>query len=102
MLNKQLQSQIEQEAEENTSHFKDNNDYQAGYIQGYKDGYEVSGVKYAELWQAAEEKAERYEKALREIIGYNGNGVPHKHEMISIASEALTPKASTDANLKTN
>lgn len=43
----------------------------------------------------AEARADRYEKALKEIYGHAGF-VPHKHEMITIAREALTPKTSND------
>lgn len=67
MLKEQLSQQIVTDAEELTKGFKDTNDYEAGIIQGFKDGYDVAGYKYAALWQAAEEMAAKYEKALREL-----------------------------------
>lgn len=117
-LTPELQKQIEQEAEANTLNFKDNNDYQGGIIQGYKDGYEVAGDKYAELWQTAEARADRAEKALKEIAEWklpatdrfwdHGTGLePMSYEACygsngvrdyfkALATEALTPKASDD------
>lgn len=35
-------------------------------------------------------KCDRYEKALKEINGSGGKLIPHKHEMIAIANEALS------------
>lgn len=88
----ELQKQIEQEAKKEAEKLK-------GRVPIYRYGYEAghcdAAEKYAALWQAAEAKAERYEKALREIYGHAGF-VPHKHEMITIAREALTTKTSTD------
>lgn len=94
MLSKQLQKQIEQEAKVG-QHTYPGTDYGHGFNKGYDSGYKIAGEKYATLWQAAEVRAERYEKALKEIYGHAGF-VPHKHEMITIAREALTPKTSTD------
>lgn len=115
MLNEQLQKQIEQEAESNTLDFKDNNDYQAGKIDGYKEGYEIAGEIYAEKWQSAQQLVERYEKALKAIISpiaylqrkavdegailggqmaqYLANNVSFLQE---IATKALTPKTGSD------
>jgi len=67
MLNEQLKTQITDEGEAIADRLKDNNDYQAGMIRGYKDGYEAGGYIYADKWQEAEQRAEQYEKALREI-----------------------------------
>lgn len=94
MLNEQLKQQIATDAEELTKGFKDTNDFAAGVIQGYKDGYEVAGEHYAALWLAAEEKAEKYEKALKRIndtgwtLGIQG--------CINVAYKALTPKTGED------
>lgn len=66
MLSKQLQDQIEQEAEANTRDFKDNNDYQAGKINGYTEGYEAAGEKYAALYETAIAMAERSGKGIRD------------------------------------
>lgn len=112
MLNKQLQEQIEQEG----------NDRAEGWVnkmkaQIAKTEYELGAEKYAALWQAAEAKAERYEKALKAIRDwqlpptgqfydndkarpvsfsacYGSNG--ERDFMRNIANEALTPKTSTD------
>ena len=53
-------------------------------------------TEYAEKWQAAIARAERAEKALREICGEGGQLIPAKHDMIAIAREALTPKQAGD------
>lgn len=104
MSKEQLSDQIEQEAEANTLHFKDVNDYDAGRIGGYKEGYEAAGVKYAALWQEAEQRAERAEKALREFAdrlnehctrqGVYSAGIHKIHD--EMKSFALTPKTSDD------
>lgn len=96
MLTKELQTQIEQEAEAATIKMPENNDYQAGIIKGYQEGYEAAGEKYAALMEQAEARAERAEKALREICGQGGQLIPAKHDMITIAREALTPKTGSD------
>lgn len=82
----ELQTQIEQEAAKLYPLI--------GHVKK-KIGYETGAKKYAEKWQEAEARADRYEKALKEIYGHAGF-VPHKHEMITIAREALTPKTSID------
>lgn len=115
-LTPELQSQIEQEAESRTARLNDNNDFQGGIIQGNKDGYEAGAEKYALKWQEAEQRAERYEKALKDIamqktceeteadedipIGSDGKRMGDI-EMgydccIETAREALTPKQTTD------
>lgn len=108
MLNEQLKQQIATDAEVNTRDFKDSNDYEAGIIQGYKEGYEVAGEHYVELWQAAEEKAARYEKALKDFarqikMHCNKMGIrsvviqciANRMEELDI-TEALTPKTGED------
>lgn len=71
-------------------------DYIPQILHGFRDGYKTGALEYAELWYAAEIKAEKYEKALKEICGQSGQLVPAKHDMIAIATEAITPKTSTD------
>lgn len=103
-LSSELQVQIEQEAEDRTARLKDNNDFQAGIIQGNKDGYEAAGEKYSLKWQQAEQRAERYEKALKEIRKWElatGAKIKVKHldilkEIMQTVNEALTPKQTTD------
>lgn len=104
MLNEQLSDQIEQEAESNTLHFKDVNDYDAGRIGGYKEGYEAAGVHYAALWQEAEQRAERAEKALREVRKWElatGAKIKVNHldilkDIMKVVNKALAPKTSED------
>lgn len=112
MLNEQLSQQIVTDAEELTKGFKDTNYYEAGIIQGYKEGYEDAGEKYAALWQAAEEKAEKaqhlvgatIEKVidLMEFVA-EAKGHVSDEEIISQVRkslpeilEALTPKTGED------
>ena len=66
-LSPELQTKIEQEAEVITAGFKDTNDYEAGIIQGYKEGYEDAGDKYALKWEQAEQQLEQMAKALKEV-----------------------------------
>lgn len=95
MLSKQLQDQIEQEAEATTRDFKDNNDYQAGKINGYTEGYEAAGEKYATLYETAIARAESAERALKKI---NDTGwVLGIQGCINVAHKALTPKTGEDA-----
>lgn len=62
MLKEQLQKQIEQEGAEHES---------ATPHEGVGTGiYSAGAYKYATLWQAAEEKAEKYEKALKAIANW--------------------------------
>lgn len=94
MLKEQLQKQIEQEAIDGAN-AKGNTDYAYGWNKGYEAGYEAAGEKYAEKWQAAEARAERAEKALREILALR-KSVGAAYDMQIIAIEALNPKTSTD------
>lgn len=66
MLNEQLQKQINDETVAGM-HTHPGTDYGNGFNKGYDSGYKIAADKYAALWQAAEAKAERAEKALREI-----------------------------------
>lgn len=102
MLNEQLQRQIEQEAEAIAANLNDNNDYQAGVINGTKAGYEAAGEIYASKWQEEKELRERYEKALKEIQAKavfpkteNEAGVTI-YDILKLCNEALTPKTSND------
>lgn len=72
MLNEQLQKDIEQEG--------------------------TGASRYAALWQAAEEKAARYEKALKLIAQMSDPGDYWKAicQMKSIAVDALTQKTGED------
>lgn len=94
MLNEQLQKQIEQEGKSsaaNFNYFPDSTE-----CEDLESSYATGASRYAALWQAAEEKAARYEKALKEIAAHTGGLIPQKHEMIAIAREALTPKTGED------
>lgn len=121
-LTPELQKQIEQEAIDATKDRKDT-DFDIGWNQGYEKGYEAAGIKYALKWQAAEasakergkiittlnnrltnietalkeaeQRAERYEKALRGILETTPT-VSGANTMRFIAREALTPKTTTD------
>jgi hypothetical protein len=103
----ELQTQIEQEADAITAKLKDNTDYQAGYSKGYEDGYIAAGGKYGIKWTAAEQRAERYEKALKLVQQMAKNGIfPHLPvetmgaqmciEIDRHITDFLTPKSSTD------
>lgn len=112
----ELQKQIENEAIDATKACKDT-DFDIGWNQGYEKGYEAAGEKYALKWQEAEQRAARYEKALKAIRDwqlpdtgkfwndpeltpmsyeacYGSNGV--RDYMRALANEALTPKQTTD------
>lgn len=95
MLSKQLQDQIEQEAIDGQQ-ILPATEYSLGINKGYEIGYEAAGEKYGQLYETALARAERAEKALKEICGYGGVLVPAKHTMIAIANEALTPKTGED------
>lgn len=93
MLNEQLQKQIEQEADDLAT----NSEKPDGFRFGLEDGYIPGATKYAEKWQHEKELRERYEKALNAILNTNHDN----HERVilkvkSLATEALTPKTSTD------
>ncbi len=97
MLNEQLKDQISTEGEAISAKFKDNNDYQSGIIQGFNNGYEVAGYKYADKWQEEKELRERYENALKDIIAaLYGISNTVANDIEKIANEALTPKTTTD------
>lgn len=46
-LPKEYEQRIEHEAQAWTNHLKENNDYQMGYSQGCRDGYEQGAILYA-------------------------------------------------------
>lgn len=96
MLNEQLQRQIEQEAASDASSY--------GYATGtevdedLQSVYRYAAGKYAEKWQAAEQRADRYEKALNLISQMSDPGDYWVAicKMKSIAADALTPKTVSD------
>lgn len=74
------------------------------FRHGYEAGWYDAGDKYAELWQAAEERAARAEKALKDLLGWQGEGNPEVKKEISYrdalknARQVITPKQSTDGH----
>lgn len=105
----ELQKQIEQEAKAG-QHTYPGTDYGHGFNKGYDSGYKFAAEKYADLWQAAERRAERAEKALKEFarqikMHCNKMGIrsvviqciANRMEELDI-TEALTHKTSTDEN----
>lgn len=123
-LTPELTTQIEQYAKELTSGFQNTNDYERGIIQGYKEGYEDAGEKYACKWQETEKMMEKMAKAMDTLskisgiyIDHNGladiNNIEGVKELIKDSNklsikalsdynvykqkaEALTPKQTTD------
>lgn len=114
-LSKEIKTQISNEAEANVKDFKDNNDFQAGKIEGYKEGYEIAGEIYAEKWQESEAKAALYEQALKDIIspiaylqrkaaeegagldGHYAQALANNVAFLQgIAEKAITPKTGSD------
>lgn len=107
MLNEQLQKQIEQEAVHEASlHFHPQ--YSPDQNTACRINYKNGASKYASLWQAAEEKAARYEKALKNFarqikMHCNKMGIrsvviqciANRMEELDI-TEAITPKTSED------
>lgn len=92
MLNEQLQKDIDLEAK---AEAKKMTARVPIFRHGYEAGWYDAGDKYAALWQAAEEKAARYEKALKEITELH-QSVSGAYQMIEIANKALTPKTGED------
>lgn len=90
MLSKQLQEQIEQEA---VSRY---GDLPNGIHTLQRGCYKRGAGKYAALYETALARAERAEKALKEIAAHTGGLIPQKHAMIAIARNALTPKTGED------
>lgn len=92
-----MQKQIEQEADVITARMNDRNDYEAGKVKGFEEGYIKAGERYAEKAQAAETRADRHEKALKAILNTNHDN--HERVILKVkqlANEALTPKTSTN------
>lgn len=103
-LSPELQAQIEQEAEhyanvQHTEKAKHIDHPQSHRWDDAKEDWEAGATTYASLWQEAEQRAERYEKALKQIeqMSDPGDYWLAVCRMKSIASDALTPKTSTDA-----
>lgn len=92
-LTPELQKQIEQEGDQRSEGFETKL-----LASIAKTEYEIGAEIYAEKWQRAERKAERYEKALTLIEQMSDPGDYYKAicDMKAIASEALTPKQPTD------
>lgn len=97
-----MQKQIEQEADVITARMNDRNDYEAGKVKGFEEGYIKAGERYAEKAQAAETRADRHEKALREfadrlndVCGQQGIISAGIHFIIEDMM-TLTPKPTTD------
>lgn len=96
MLNEQLQAQIEQEATSSAANFH----YYPGseQFEDMESAYETGAFKYALEWQQSEQRAARYEKALRLIEQMSDPGDYYKAicDMKAIASDALILKQTTD------
>lgn len=105
MLNKQLQAQIEQEATSSAANFH----YYPGseQFEDMESAYETGAKKYALKWQQSEQRAARYEKALKEIQAKVNKGIfPHLPvetmgaqmciEIDQYITDLLTPKQGTD------
>lgn len=90
MLSKKLKKQIESEGSERSEGFES-----ILLATVAKTEYEIGAEKYAEKWQAAEARAERYYKALKEILCMTPT-VTGANNMRYIARQAITPKTSTD------
>lgn len=101
MLNEQLQSELDQEAK---AEAKKLTGRVPVFRMGYEAGHYDAAEKYALKWQEAEQRAERYEKALREIRKWElatGAKVKVKHldilkEIMQTVNKALTTKQTTD------
>lgn len=99
-LTPELKKQLDDESKEYATMFK--------YGKEYRQNAHFDGAKsYALKWQEAEQRAERHEKALRDIKGKAMDGIfpsiPIENmgaqmciEIEKIATEALTPKQTTD------
>lgn len=88
MLNEQLQTELDQEAKAEAKKLTGRVPiFRMGYEAGHYDG----AGKYAEKWQEAEQRAERYEKALK-LIRDMDHISPDAYAMKLKAYWALTPK----------
>lgn len=90
MLKEQLQKDIDFEAKAEAKKMTARVPiFRAGYESGWYD----AGEKYAEKWQAAEEKAARYENALKEILNTNHDNYEKVIMKVkALANDAFTPK----------
>lgn len=97
-LSPELEQQIDNEATEAATVGAWTQEDHAGnktihrpYVNGVrKEFYKKGAIPYAELWQQAEQRAERYEKALKDIA--SGKGLAQL-----IAQQVLfTPKITTN------
>lgn len=104
MLNEQLQSELDQEAK---AEAKKLTGRVPVFRMGYEAGHYDAAEKYALKWQEAEQQAERYEKALKDIWTKAKRGIfPHLPvetmgaqvciEIDQYIAELLTPKQTPD------
>jgi len=103
MLKEQLQKDIDLEAKAEAKKLTARVPI---FRHGYEAGWYDAGDKYATLWQAAEEKAAKYEKALKYISTFNLTSEVDELDLsdaecgynaiIETAREALTPKTGED------
>lgn len=103
MLSKQLQEQIEQEAKSSAADFN----YYPGSTEceDLESSYTTAATKYGLLYETALARAERAEKALREIKELavfpkteNESGVAI-YNILKICEAALTPKTGEDESI---
>lgn len=98
-LSPELHAQIEQEAKSSAANF---NYYpESNECEDLESAYVTGATKYTSKWQEAEQRAERYEKALKEIQEHiknvlKGNTAVNIMGISLIISEALTPKTTND------
>lgn len=104
-LTTELQKQIEQEAKSSAANF---NYYpESSEFEDLESTHVTGASRYAVLWQEAEQKADRYEKALKEIQAKAKNGIfPHLPvetmgaqmciEIDRYITDLFTPKQPTD------
>lgn len=95
-LSAEWHQKIDDEALELTKRFKDNNDYQAGCIQGFQDGYSKGSVVYGTLLVEAQERVEKLEAALKAISKFEeAHWAAHPDikltKIFKLSNEALSP-----------
>lgn len=93
-LRAEWQQKIDDEALELTKRFKDNNDYQGGYIQGFQDGYSKGAVVYGTQLVEAQGRIKTLEAKLRHV----GLCLGHEfdtQDIIDFIGKALSPDNKT-------
>lgn len=90
-ISPELQKQIEQEADVITSRMNDRNDYDAGKIKGFEEGYIKAGEKYAEKWQEAERRATEVIEKVTDLMDFVAEAKGHisDKEIISQVRKSL-------------